>query len=102
MTPEHKFQNKFIKALKKLPNTWYVKVSQKSISGTPDILACIDGWFVAVELKSSAKSKVSKLQEYELKKITDAKGIGFICWPENFDYVMNQLEVISGSSNGGG
>ena len=45
-------------------------------SGLPDIICCIDGRFVAFEVKSPG-GRLTKLQETMLKKITAAKGEAF-------------------------
>lgn len=95
MKPETVFQTKFLKLLKQLPNTWYVKVSQKTISGTPDILLCVNGYFVAIELKASGKAQMSKLQEYESDRIMEANGSFYVCHPGNCDVVLSDLNVVA-------
>lgn len=64
---------------------WYVKIwgggFQKS--GIPDILACINGFMVAVELKSST-GKPSALQCLNISRINKGGGIGVILWPQGF------------------
>ncbi len=55
--------------------------------GTPDLLACYQGRFIAIELKVPGK-KPFKLQEYELKKIRKAGGIGVVMQS------MEELEVL--------
>lgn len=66
-------------------NGWYTKIwgggYQKS--GIPDILACINGIFFAVEVKSS-KGKPSELQKLNISRINKANGIGIILYPEGF------------------
>lgn len=99
MKPETRFQTKFLKLLKELPNTWYVKVSQKTISGTPDIIACVRGTFIAIELKASLKSNMSKLQYYESDRICEAHGLFYICCPENHEVVINDLKMIAYGPN---
>lgn len=58
-------------------NYWYFKVHggmfQKS--GVPDIVACINGKFVAIELKKSSGGFVSKLQEKQIDLIKKSGGV---------------------------
>lgn len=42
-------------------------------AGIPDIICCIDGKFIAFEVKTEI-GKLSKLQEITMTKIKDAKG----------------------------
>lgn len=83
--------------LESLPNTWFRKIDQKSIRGTPDYICCVNGAFVAMELKRSIYSKMrGTLQEYNINKINnDAGGIGLFVFPENWDNIKNMLKGIS-------
>jgi Holliday junction resolvase len=49
-----------------------------SKAGTPDILACINGRFVAIEVKRESGGKVSALQKANIKMIQKAGGIAFV------------------------
>jgi hypothetical protein len=70
-------------------------VSQTSLVGTPDILCCVNGRFVALELKKDSKSKASKLQEYNLLKVVEANGIAWVVHPENWEEVKTFLGGIA-------
>lgn len=48
-------------------------------SGVPDILACINGQFVAIEVKQE-NGRVSALQKAHQRKILAAGGIAIIVW----------------------
>jgi hypothetical protein len=90
--PETSFKEKVLKDLRKLPKSWWVKTQQVSISGTPDILGCLDGKFIAIELKRSLKASISPLQEYNLKLISAvACGVGIVTSPENWDKTITML-----------
>jgi hypothetical protein len=89
---EKDFKVKVQKWLKSLPNVWSVKIQQRSISGTPDILACINGRFVAFELKKDHKSKITRLQEHNIKLIRDANGYAVVLHPENFEEIKTDIE----------
>lgn len=91
---EKQFENKVKKFLKE-NNCWYVKYwgGGYSKSGIPDILACINGYFVAIELKGT-DGKPSKLQEWNIRKINESNGIGLILYPhqfEDFKSLVNEL-----------
>lgn len=94
--PESNFRKRIKPTLDSLPNTILFSIQQSSIRGTPDILACINGNFVALELKASMKSKVSELQKYNLERITN-KGLGyaFLVFPENWEIVLKKLKQLA-------
>lgn len=85
--------------LKALPNTWVVKVQQVGIRGTPDILMCVNGMFVALELKRSMSEEPDQLQQHNLNAINKAKGIGLTLYPENWKEVYGVLQRLSGETN---
>ncbi len=55
------------------PRAFVYKAADKFTSGIPDLLVCLDGMFVGVELKTD-KGKTSKIQDYTLAKIAAAGG----------------------------
>ena len=91
---ETKFREKVRPYLNKLPNSWWESVQQKSIRGTPDIIGCINGQFIAIELKSE-KGKPSPLQNYKLERIRDAKGIAVSIKPSQWDEFYSDLKKIA-------
>ncbi len=91
---ETKFKEKVQAFLKTLKSAWFVKIQQTSISGTPDIILCLNGVFIAIELKTDTGT-VSKLQEYNLNKIASSGGIAIVLMPSNFDETKNFLENVS-------
>lgn len=72
-----------------------MKVQQRSIRGTPDILMCVNGIFIAMELKKSAKDKPDMLQMFTLEQINKAGGIGIAVSPENWKNVWIALTALS-------
>lgn len=83
--------------LKQLPNTYVMTIQQVSISGTPDLIICCNGWFVAWELKKDDSSKPTKLQEYTLNKIQKAGGVAVVVRPSNLEAQYAQLlQLIDG------
>ncbi len=97
--PETTFSNRIRPHLKALPNTYFVKVQQVAISGTPDFLMCVHGLFVALELKRDGKAPVSKLQRYELDRIQKARGYALVVYPENWKKVWEFLLKLSAGEN---
>lgn len=91
---ETKLKESVLSALHTLPNTWVTKIQQVAIRGTPDIIGCINGYFVAIELKT-AKGELDPLQEYVLKQISEAGGIGFVVTPNNWRSTFDALRRIS-------
>lgn len=73
---EKAVENKIKKWLKDR-NYWYFKVhgSIYQPSGIPDILACINGKFVAIEVKRTKGGIVSPLQKAQIAKIKENGGI---------------------------
>ena len=90
--PETNFKEKFFKRLDKLKHCWYYKTQEVSRRGIPDIIMCLRGYFIAIELKKDDKEKPEALQEYVLKKISKAMGSSMVCCPENFEKTFEWLE----------
>lgn len=55
-----------------------------SKAGVPDLLCCVNGHFLAVEVKAS-NGRPSALQEFNIKKIIAANGRALILYPKDFD-----------------
>ncbi len=95
MQPETRFKNKIQPQLKGLRGSWWVKVQQRSIRGTPDILGTIHGRIIALELKKNDKETPSALQQYNVDRINKLGGYAAIVCPENWKMVFNDLREIS-------
>ena len=79
MTPETRLKTRVLEALRALPRSWWYKVpgSVYGRRGTPDILGCWDGRFVALELKAP-KGRVTALQRATLDDIRGAGGFAAV------------------------
>lgn len=53
-------------------------------SGIPDILTCVNGYFVGVEVKAQ-NGKPSELQLYNIRKIREAGGFAIVLYPSGFE-----------------
>ena len=96
MAAEEKNLENKIKRWLKDHGCYYIKYWAGAIytkSGVPDIIACVNGYFVAIEVKSN-RGKVSKLQEYTLRTIRRSKGYSVVVFPKNWIYIQKQLEEL--------
>ena len=53
-------------------------------AGIPDLLCCVNGHFVAVEVKAQT-GKASPLQIYNCNRIRQTKGIAVVLYPSGFE-----------------
>ena len=84
---EKQFTNKVKSYLRQQPNTKFIKIwggGKYQKSGIPDIIACINGIYFEIELKSST-GQPSDLQKYNLRLTNQANGFGILLYPEGFD-----------------
>lgn len=83
--PEKIFENKVKKYLSE-QGAWYVKffANKMTKEGIPDILVCLNGFFIGLEIKSQ-NGKPSDLQIYHCRKIRESKGLSFVLYPSGFD-----------------
>lgn len=86
MGQEKTFENK-IKRFIESEGGWQVKffANRMTKTGIPDILACINGYFVAIEVKAQ-NGHPSELQLHHCKKIREAGGFAFVLYPSGYEY----------------
>lgn len=91
MTPEKLFENKIKKELIKR-KIWHVKffANGMTTSGIPDLLCCVNGLFVALEIKSE-RGKPSKIQLWQIKEIQKSGGIAVVVYPKDFNMIIKLL-----------
>jgi hypothetical protein len=84
------FKERAMRDLKKLKKCWFVKTQMVAKRGIPDLLLCINGWFLAIELKIPGEDG-SPLQKWNLESIALAGGMGFIvdetAWDNLFEFL---------------
>lgn len=92
MGPEKQFENQIKKFLDSLPNTYYFKywAGPYSKSGIPDIIACVNGHFVGIEVKGP-NGHPSELQKHNIKLIQNANGYACIVYPKDFEKLKEEL-----------
>jgi Holliday junction resolvase len=72
---EQAYQSKILKYLND-EGYYAVKVISASKKGVPDIIACINGKFVGIEVKTPrTRNNTSELQKYNIELIKESKGI---------------------------
>jgi Holliday junction resolvase len=75
-----------------LPGVWTVKTIATNKRGTPDILACVNGQFMALEVKAP-KGRPSKLQILQVEAINSAGGTAAIVY--SVDDVRQIVDMIN-------
>lgn len=91
---EKLFENKIKKFLKdescyffKFWGTMYTR------AGVPDLIACVNGWFVGIEVKSSA-GKPSEIQLENIDEIHQCKGFAVVVHPDEFEQLKEMILAI--------
>ena len=94
MAGEKNFENKIKKFLKDR-GCWYVKyfANRNTRAGVPDILACVNGRFVAIEVKAE-NGKPTELQKWNVDKIRECGGVSMIVYPHDWDYFVSVIEGV--------
>ena len=94
MAEEKQFENK-VKAFLNDHGCWYLKTWSNGIQreGVPDILACVNGYFVAIELKAS-NGTVKPLQRYNIEKIRESEGVAIVLYPDEFERFKKMIMLL--------
>lgn len=95
MAEEKRFETKIKKYIESLGG-YQIKFFANAYtkSGIPDILACVGGYFVGIEVKAQ-NGRPSELQLYNCKKIRKSGGFAFIVYPsgwEDLKRILYQLK----------
>ena len=92
MAAEKSYENK-IKGWLKDHDCYFVKffANRMTKTGVPDILACVNGHFVGIEVKAQ-NGRPSELQKYNVRKIREAGGLAFIVYPSGWEKLKDILE----------
>lgn len=93
MTREKIFENK-VKSYLADQGAWFVKYwagAAYTKSGVPDVLACVNGYFVGIETKAD-QGRPSELQLHTIQKIRDAGGFAFVLYPSGWAWFKEFVE----------
>lgn len=92
MAREKQFEQK-IKNFLKSQNCYHVKYFGCGFSqaGVPDILACVNGHFLAIEVKAE-RGRVSELQRVNIERINNCGGVALVVKPSNFEMFKNLIK----------
>lgn len=93
MAEEKSFENKIKRYLKDM-DAYRVKYHGNYFSenGTPDILACVNGYFLAIEVKAT-NGKPSELQLAKVDEIRKAGGFAYVVYPSGWERLR---DIING------
>jgi len=69
---------------------WVENIQQSTKKGTPDRLICLNGTFVALELKV-AGGTATPLQVKKLLDITKAGGKAYLVYPHTWPIILEEL-----------
>lgn len=95
MGEEKIYENKIKKMLKD-NGAYFVKFFANSYTraGVPDILACVNSYFVAIEVKAE-DGKPSELQLYNIEQIRKAGGFAFVVYPSGFEHLSKIIKDLT-------
>ncbi len=93
MAKEQDYQRKIVQYLESR-GAYVVKVVAASKKGVPDVLACYKGRFLAIEVKTpTTRANVSKLQDYNLDKVSEAGGYsGVAVHIDDINPMLNSID----------
>lgn len=93
-TPEAKVKKKVIDILKAHGVYYFFPATYGfGRSGVPDIVCCINGKFAAFEVKAGDKQPTT-LQQREIRRIQEAKGIAAVIRETNIDLVTTIIKEL--------
>ncbi len=95
MISEKQFENKIKKFLTD-KKVWFVKffANRNTKSGIPDLLVCIGGRFLGIEVKSEI-GQPSELQVYNVEKIREAGGLAIVLRPQDWDRFKKSIDFFT-------
>lgn len=93
-TPEKAVKDKIVAILKDEGVYYFFPATHGfGRSGVPDIIACVNGKFLGIEVKAG-KNKPTALQVRELERIRAAGGVAVVINEENWDMTRELLRPL--------
>lgn len=94
-TPEKKVKDKIVTVLKDEGVYYFFPATHGyGRSGVPDIIACVNGHFLAIECKAGG-GKLTALQVREIETIRRCGGVAVVANEENWDMVRPLVRELS-------
>lgn len=92
MASEKSFENKIKRYLKE-SGCYRVKYHGNYFSenGTPDILACVNGYFLAIEVKAQ-DGHPTELQLVKINDIRKAGGFAYVAYPSGWEKLKDIID----------
>lgn len=91
--PETRFKIRILPVLRRIDLLYVEKIQQKSIRGTLDLILCVNGWYVVLELK--VYGDLDPMQKRNMVRIRNANGYAIETTPENFPGVQKFLKILA-------
>ena len=96
-TPEKRVKTKVESVLKSEGAYYFFPATHGyGRSGVPDIIACVNGHFLAIECKAGG-NKPTALQTREIESIRSAGGVAVVANEENWDEVRLLVHEMRGA-----
>lgn len=95
MATEKNFENKIKHHLTEI-GAWFIKYwagAEYTKSGIPDILVCLNGIFLGIEVKAP-KGKPSNLQIINIREIRKSGGVAFVLYPKDYQIFLDLCDKI--------
>ncbi len=95
-TPEKRVKDKVVGVLKDEGAYYFFPATHGyGRSGVPDIVACVNGHFLAIECKAG-KNKPTALQVREIENIRLVGGVAVVANEENWELVRDIIRKLKG------
>jgi Holliday junction resolvase len=96
-TPEGKVKDKVVGILKQEEVYYFFPATHGfGRSGVPDIVCCVNGYFLAIEVKAGT-NKPTALQVREIEAIRRSNGVAVVANDENWDMVRGLVHKMKES-----
>lgn len=92
LAEEKNYENR-IKTYLRMKGCYFVKYhgNAYSTNGTPDILACVNGQFIAIEVKAQS-GHPSELQLAKISDIRNAGGLAYVVYPSGWNRLKDIID----------
>jgi Holliday junction resolvase len=98
-TPEKRVKEKIVKVLKEEGVYYFFPATHGfGRSGVPDIICCVNGYFLAIEVKAGT-NKPTALQVREIEAIRRCNGVAVVANDENWDMVRGLVHKMKERTN---